>query len=108
MLAFSFIANDRLLAFNKVGMGKLWNIKPERLLSEFQLSRKDTEAETVPARFAVSPDGRYFAASYDDGLAVLYDITGKQLATFKCQAEDAPTIAFSPNGSRFLLVRKWH
>ena len=52
------------------------------------------EAET----FAISPDGRYFAAGYRDGIAVLYDSAGKQLAEFKSKAENARAIAFSANG----------
>jgi WD40 repeat protein/energy-coupling factor transporter ATP-binding protein EcfA2 len=98
VLALSFLADDRLLAFFDDGIVKFWNINPAKPTSQFQLPRKNNDV-MVPARgFAVSPDGQYLAVSYDDGIAVLYDFAGKQLATFKCQAETAPTIAFSPNG----------
>jgi WD40 repeat protein len=96
--ALSFLADDRLLAFYEGGKVKFWNINREKPPSQFQLSRKNNDDLMDPSRGAVSPDGHFLAASYNDGIAVLYDITGKQLATFKCQADDPPIIAFSPNG----------
>lgn len=94
--AISFHADDKLLTVQSNGMVKLWNVKPQKLLTQFQLPpRKVSE---LVENFAVSPDGRYFAASYTDGIAELYDSAGKRIATFKCQAEEAPIIAFSADG----------
>lgn len=99
VLALSFVANDRLLALDEKGMVKFWNISSQKLLSQFKVSRNITDQVLVPTHhFTVSPDGLYFAASYQDGIAVVYDITGKPKATFKCQAEYAPALAFSRNG----------
>jgi WD40 repeat protein len=95
-LAFSFPADDRLLTLHEGGVVKVWNINTEKSVSQFQLSR---EKDDIPAEyFAVSPNGRYFAASYADGIAVLFNSGGRQQAVFKCQAEIAPKIAFSSNG----------
>jgi WD40 repeat protein len=48
--------------------------------------------------FAISPDGRFLAGGYRDGMAVLYNSTGKPIAAFKSKAENARAIAFSTNG----------
>jgi WD40 repeat protein/energy-coupling factor transporter ATP-binding protein EcfA2 len=94
--AISFRDDDTLLSVDEGGLVKLWNLKTLKLSSQFQLSSRS--ADIVAGVFTVSPDGRYFAASYSDGNVDLYDGAGKQLATFKCQAEAAPIIAFSSNG----------
>jgi WD40 repeat protein len=60
--------------------------------------RSEKHQESVAGEFAVSPDGRYFATSYSYGIAVLYDSIGKPIATFKCQPEKAPILAFSADG----------
>jgi WD40 repeat protein len=98
VLALSFLADDRVLAFYDDGMVKFWNINPAKPTSQFQLSRKTNDVMVPAQAFAASPDGQYFAGAYPDGIAVLYDSAGKPLATFKCQAEYAPAIAFSPHG----------
>ncbi|HEX3184027.1 MAG TPA: hypothetical protein VHQ94_04485 [Pyrinomonadaceae bacterium] len=95
--AISFHADDKLLTVQSSGMVKLWNINPQKLLTQFQLALRKTP-ESVAGEFAVSPDGRYFATSYSDGIAVLYDSIGKPIATFKCQPEKAPILAFSADG----------
>jgi len=92
----SFPSANSLVTLHGGGLVKLWNLNPQKSASQFQLSRTNTDASAH--QYAVSPNGRYFAVSYSDGIAVLYDSAGKVLATFKCQAEEAPIITFSSNG----------
>ncbi len=96
LTAIAFPADDKVITLHNTGEVNVWNVNSQKLLTKFQLSRKDTDVEAES--FAVSPDGRYFAAAFADGTAVLYNGAGTPIATFKSQAEDAPILAFSSNG----------
>ena len=103
VIGLSFASNDRLLVLYESGMTRLWDISSQKPVSQFQISRNDTrwdgDSTLLPApQFAVSPDGLYLVASYNDGIAVMYDMEGKRHATFKCQSENPPAVTFSRNG----------
>ena len=103
VLGLSFASDNRVLVLYESGMATLWDIRSQKPVSEFKLSKKDSRRDTedllLPTpHFAVSPDGLHFVATYNDGIAVMYDMGGKPRATFKCQPENAPAVAFSPNG----------
>lgn len=103
VLVVTFASNDRVVILYESGMVNFWDVSSQKSVSQFQLSKKDARSDTdttlVPTHhFAVSPDGLSFVATYDDGVAVLYDLTGKPLAAFKCQPENPPAVAFSHNG----------
>src|SRR6185369_9116599 len=83
----------------KNGLVEFWNIKQQKPVSQVQLSWQRSDGTMDKAEtFAISPDGRFLAAGYKDGIAVLYDGAGKPRAVFKSQAENARAIAFSANG----------
>jgi WD40 repeat protein len=96
LTAIAFHADDKVITLHNTGQVNVWNVNSQKSLTEFQLSRKDTDA--TADSYAVSPDGRYFAASYPSGTAVLYNGKGTPIATFKSQAEGFPVLAFSSNG----------
>jgi WD40 repeat protein len=90
----SFSGDDKLIIMPDDRTLEVWNLNSQKLVDKVQFSEKFKDARVT----AFSPDGRYVAASYEDGTTDLYDSGGKLLVTFKSQAELAPTIAFSSSG----------
>lgn len=103
LLGLSFLGDNSFRVFYDGGLVEFWNIKQQQKpVSRVQLSRQRSDGTTMdPAEAetsAVSPDGRYFAVGYRDGVTVLYDSAGKPIAAFKSKAENARALAFSATG----------
>ena len=99
LLGLSFLSDDSFRVCYKNGLVEFWNIKQAKPVSQVQLSWRRSDGTMDKAEtFAISPDGRFLAAGYRDGMAVLYNSTGKPIAAFKSKAENARAIAFSTNG----------
>jgi WD40 repeat protein len=85
----------------------LWNS------SSKQITKIDEQQKSLISSVMFSPDSKQLATSGSDGMARLWDISGKQLAEFKGHQGPITSVVFSPDGKQLAttendsIVRLW-